>query len=375
MTKSLALEIPTFAACIEIISNTVASLPIVLYKETEGKVEVINDKRINLLNDETGDTLDSFQFKKAMIKDYLIYGAAYGYINKLKGNINSLHYVDNISVSIMNNQDPIFKDSKILINGANYETFEFVILTRNSKNGTSGTGIVKENNDILSVAYNTLDFENNLVATGGNKKGFLKSVGKLSEEAKTTLKQQWNNLYKNNNENVVILNNGLDFKEASNTSVEMQLAENKKVNAIEICKLFNIPPTLLEGKATEEEYLNFIKLAISPILRAFETAINKSLLKELEKSSFYFAFDTKELLKGDIEKRFRSYSEAVKAGWISKNEIRYIEDLPRLNGLDVVTLSLGEVIFDINNQKYFTPNTDSIADLKGGENNKNRDKE
>jgi hypothetical protein len=121
-----------------------------------------------------------------------------------------------------------------------------------------------------------------------------------------------------------------------------------------------------------------------PLLKAIECALNRDLLLEKEKGTFYFTFDTKDLLKGDIETRYRAYSEAVKAGWISKNEIRYLEDMEPIDGLDIISMSLGEVIYDIKNKTYFTPNTKSLQssemkeneqikdDLKGGENDENR---
>jgi len=177
------------------------------------------------------------------------------------------------------------------------------------------------------------------------------------------LKEAWNNLYKNNTENVVILNDGLEFQEGSNTAIELQLNENKKTNATEICKIFNVPASLLEGAVSDEIYNNFIKIAILPILKAFETALNRELLLESEKGSFYFVFDTTELLKGNVEQRYKAYSEAVKAGWLSKNEIRDIENLESISGLDIITMSLGEVIFDINSKQYFTPNMGEITGL------------
>src|SRR5690606_29833955 len=120
-----------------------------------------------------------------------------------------------------------FKSYDILVSGKTFRDFEFIKLTRKSKDGVTGKGIIAENNKMLSVAYNSLIFEEILVKTGGNKKGFLKSQGRLSPDAIDQLKTAWNNLYKNNSENVVVLNNGLEFQEASNSSVEMQLNENK----------------------------------------------------------------------------------------------------------------------------------------------------
>ncbi|WP_342045979.1 phage portal protein [Bacillus sp. OTU530] len=377
ITKEQALNIPAVSACVGVISDTVASLPVYLYKEIDGKVTKIEeDVRVSLLNDDTKDTLDAFQFKKTLVEDYLLCGAGYSYINRERNNVKSLHYVSYPNLSVNINADPIFKSYDILVNGDTYRDFQFIKLTRKSKDGITGKGIISENNKMLSVAYNSLVFEEVLVKTGGNKKGFLKSNGRLSKEAIDELKLAWNNLYKNNSENVVVLNNGLDFQEASNTSTEMQLNENKKTNSSEICKIFLTPTSILDGTASDEVYNNWIKICILPILKAIETTLNKDLLLDREKGSFYFSVDTSELLKGDIAKRFGAYKVAVEAGWISKNEIRYIENLEPIEGLDIVTMSLGEVIYDIKSKKYFTPNMDSItgagmtseSNFKGGEN-------
>lgn len=381
ITKKEALNLPSVSACVEMISNTVAVLPIKLYKESDGKVEEVIDERVALINDDTKDTLDGFQFKKAIVEDYLLNGAGYAYIKRERNKVKGLYYVDNESLGISINSNAIFKNYDILVDGATYKDYEFLKVTRKTKDGITGKGIIKENNLTLATVYNSLAFENILVKTGGNKKGFLKAQGKLTKEAITELKSAWDNMYKNNTENVIILNNGLDFQEASNTSVEMQLNENKKTNFTSICTMFNVAPSLLEGKATDIEYNNFIKIAILPILKAIETALNKDLLLPSEKGSFYFAFDTKDLLKGDIEKRFKAYEIATRNGIMQVDEVRYMEDLEPL-GLEFIKLGLQDVLYNPKTKEIYTPNTNKSAnidnpsdDLKGGEIDENRNKE
>ena len=374
ITEIEAMQIPSFSGCVSLISNTIAMLPIKLYREEDKKVEEVEgDFRVKLLNDETGDTLDGFQFKKALIQDYLIHGAGYAYIlkNKKRDPI-ALHYVDYKNVSIMNNNDPIFKDYDIYVHGKKYMSHEFLKITRNSKDGITGKGIVAENSSILAVAYNTLKYENMIVKTGGNKKGFLKSAKRLSEEAMVALKAAWNNLYQNNAEKVIILNEGLEFQEASKTSVEMQLNENKGTNAMEICKICNTPPEMFYGTFSESVDNKFTRYAILPILEAAKIALNKVLLKESEKGSFYFDFDTDERFKGDIEKRFKAYEIAVKNGFMQIDEIRYKENLNPL-GLKFIKLGLQDVLYNPETGEIYTPNTNrsvNMEDLKiekGGE--------
>lgn len=370
VTKEKVMQISAVRGCVEMISNTVATIPIKLYKEIEDTVEEVkDDRRVYLLNDDSGDSLDVFQMKKALVKDYLVSGNGYLYINRQGNKVKSLHYVDESFVAVTTNTNPIFKDADFSINGQIYEPYKLIKLLRNTKDGFKGSGIVEENKELLAIAYNTMLFEKNLVASGGNKKGVIKSQNRLQVDAMQDLRNQWKKLYANNNENCVILNNGLDFQELSNTAVEMQLNENKKTNMSDICAIFNISESLLKGSSTSEEYKNFIKLSILPILNAIETALNKELLLNSEQGSFYFAFDTKELLKADMKERFEAYEIASKNGFMQTDEIRYLENLEPL-GFKFIKLGLQDVLYDVEKNTIYTPNTGQIENMnisKGGE--------
>jgi HK97 family phage portal protein len=369
ISKDQAMTIPAVNAGVNLISNTVASLPIKLYEKVGDKIRVLNDDpRVHMLNVTTGDTLDGFQMKKALVDDHLMFGAGYLFINRVRNNVKSLHYVSNPSVGVaLINPDPIFKQLEFVIYGNVYRDFQLVKLTRKTKDGVTGTGLLNEANKLLSVAYNTLIFEDMLVRTGGNKKGFLKSQNRLGKEAIDELKTAFKNLYSNNTENLVVLNSGLDFQESTNSSVEMQINQNKITNNEEIGKLLGVPVELLNGKPTggmDILYDAFIKTAILPILKAFETALNKDLLLESEKKSFYFAFDTTELVKADIEKRFKAYELAVKNGIFQTDEVRTKEGLEPL-GLDFIKLGLQDVLYNPKTQEIYTPNTNKL--MKMGE--------
>lgn len=363
MTRDQAMNVPAFAACVNKIAETVSTIPVRLYRLVDGKLDAVeDDDRVRLLNDDTGDTLDGVQFKRALVRDYLTGKGGYAFINRTGNRIRSLHYVKEAEVSFLFTSDPIFKDYDIMIQGTKYKPFEFLKVLRNTEDGRSGRSVVDENSEVLSVAYYSLEYEKNLVKTGGNKKGFVKSAKKLAEPAIKALKAAWRRLYQNNTENVVILNEGLEFQEASNTSVEMQLNENKKTNSDEICKLFNMPPAMINGGATEEDKTNYVQYCLNPILKEFECALNRDLLLESEKGSYYFAADTSELTKGDIEKRFRAYETASKNGFMQIDEIRMRENLPPL-GLDFVRLGVQDVLYDPETKQFYMPNMNKTGGL------------
>ncbi len=371
MTKEKAMNVPAFAACVNKISETVSTIPIRLYMHLDGeKVEAVEDPRVRLLNDDTGDTLNGVEFKRAMIRDYLIGKGGYAYIRRNGTSVQSIHYVEEEYISFQFSSDPIFKDYDILVNGRSYRPFEFIKVLRNTRNGRDGKSVIDENNEVISVAYNSLCFEKTLVKTGGNKKGFVKSVHKLSKDAIDALKAAWKNLYQNNTESVVILNDGLDFKESSNTSVEMQLNENKKTNGDEICKIFGMPPSMVNGKSTQEpDESNFIQYCLNPVLDEFVCALNRDLLLETEKDSYFFAADTSELTKGDIEKRYRAYEIAGRNGFMQIDEIRRKENLPPLN-LNFVRLGLQDVFYDPITSQFFIPNMNQSGGLGMGKGEK-----
>lgn len=363
ITKDHAIAIPSVSASLNYIAGVVSSLPIKLYKKEGDKViEITDDSRLKLLNNDTRDQLTAVQFWRAIIEDYYLGKGGYAYINKRGNTVLSLHYVDERQISINKNNDPIFKDYDIYVNGRKYYPFDFFKILRKTKDGATGRSIIDENALIIAVAYYSLKFEDRLVRKGGNKKGFLESQKKLSEEALTALKEAWRNFYSNNDETAIILNEGIKFHESSNTSVEMQLNENKLTNSAELSMLFLIPNAIIRGNATEQDHKNAIRGCITPLLNDIECSLDRDLLLEKEKDTMYFAFDTKELTRGNIKERYEAYEIALRNNFMQVDEVREEEDKDPL-GFNMIKLNLGDVFYNPNTGEIFTPNTGQTQNI------------
>ena len=348
ITREKALTLPVVSEAVDLISSMVASMPIKLYKYKQGKVtEVENDTRTKLLNGDTGDTLNALQMKKAMVEDYLLGKGGYAVIRRNRNDITGLFYVKDIYVSILQNADPVYKYNLFEIATKQYRSWEILKLLRNTKDGARGKGVIDEISKALETAYSTLIYQLGLVKSGGNKKGFLKSERKLGQEEINILKQAWRNMFANNAESVVVLNNGLSFQESSNTSVEMQLNESKKTLKDEINGVFHI----------KSDFFQTFKEAIYPIIKAFETELNSVMLLENEKRYMFFEFDVKEILRANIKERYEAYGKALQDGWKTINEIRKEENMNNIDGMDVLSLGLGDVLYDTKTGTYYTPNT------------------
>ena len=324
------------------------------------------DYRISLLNDETKDLLDSFQWKKALVTDLLMGKGGYSYVKWTGNTITGLYYVECNKVTPYKNTDPVFKQCKFLINSKYYNDYEVFRILRNTKDGVSGNSIVFEISKALETAFDTIVYQLNLVKKGGNKKGFLTTNKKLTKEAIDNLKEAWKKMYLTNEENCVVLNEGLDFKESSNTSVEMQLDQSKRTLDSQIDKVFHV----------EQNFNETFKKAILPIIKALESSLNKYLLLEKEKKQgYFFELDVKEITKANLKERYEAYQIALSSGWLNKNEVRYEENKDKIDGLDAYNMSLGSVLFDPKTKTYFVPNTGQVKeDDKNNENDQKNDK-
>ena len=367
MTAEKALEIPAFSAAVDFISSTVAMLPVKLYSENandKATDEITNDKRLFLLNDEANGTMSAMLAKRAAVRDMLIYGAGFLYIEKDGIGVRSLRFVKHGDITVNTNSDPIFKDFNIYVGGRSYMPWNFVILTRNSTDGVTGVGAVDEHKTLLTATYSAMKYEEIIAKTGGNKKGFIESEVQLTDPSMEKLKRSWNDIYANNENNVLILNKGLKYVPAASTSVEMQLCENKRANTEQIAQIFGLSPEVLAGSCSTAEYMSAVRTAVLPVVEQFQSALNKSLLLESEKSEKYFTLDTTELLKGDTLSRYQAYEIALRNNFLQLDEVRYMEDKKPI-GFDFLKLGLNDVLYDPKAHTVYTPNMNALAKLDG----------
>lgn len=366
LTREDVLSIPQVAADVDLITSTFALIPCKLYKhvvnenDEEGVVEIKDDPRVKLLNVETGDTLDAYQFKKAMCEDYFVgkNGGGYAYIRRNLNRVTGLFYVKSEDVSIQGNLQPIFKDYNIWVNGAEYDKADFLKLLRNSRDGMIGQNITDEVNNALQSAYQMIKFQLQTLKKGGNKKGFLQSQKNLNKESIAALKEAWAALYNDNSsESAAVLNDGVTFKESSNNATELQLNQSKVTLNREIDTLFHI----------SDDPEEFVKRAIQPIGAAFEHTLNRDFLLEKEKLGGYFwKMDYSELIKASLKERYESYSVAKQAGFITINEIRKMENMESIPGMDVLNVGLGAALYNVDDGTYYVPNTDTARNREDG---------
>ena len=358
VTVRTAMQIPMIARCVNMIAGAVAMLPVRLYRRTaDGVEEITDDTRLGILNRDTGDTMCADYMRYAWVRDLMLTGAAYSYIYKRGGRPEGLYYISSEEVSReVNRMDPIRKVYRYNVGGRTVDPWEMLKILRNTDGYGAGKGILQENTEIIGAAYGLIKYQKNQIKTGGAKRGILRTNG-LKKDVIEEIKAKWAALWgaKNDRDTMFILNaSDTDFKELSSTSVDMQLNQTQETIDKELMKLFGTN----DGLLTDET----VKNAVLPVIDIIEAAFDSDLLLESEKGTMYFAFDTRELTRGDINQRYQAYATALSQNFLQLDEVRAMEDLPPLN-VNFIKLGLNDVLLDPKTGLIYTPNTNAYAKM------------
>lgn len=363
VSKKEALSIPVVAQSVNWISSVVASLPIKMYRKTEkGYIEVYDDYRLPLLNDYSGNCMTANDLKRQVISDLLLDGNGYAYISKRGNKITKLSYVPTTKLTYTESVNSIDKILNVWVDGKPVQDYNVFRVVNNTKNGISGIGFVSDCQDLLGTILSSLKYEHTSISSGV-RRGFLKSKTKLDSEKLSELKQAWRKLTSPEQSDVLVLNAGIEFEDASSTATESQLSQNKTINIQQVLSYFGLPTNFLEG-ANSDSYLTAVRIAILPIVSQLTTALNNYLLLESEKGTLKFDIDTNDVLRINSNERFDAYQKGLSSGILTIDEVRRMEALPVLD-MDYIKLGLGDVLYRIDDKSIFVPNTGQI--IKSGD--------
>lgn len=360
VTRQQAMSIPVVTKSVAWIAGAIAALPIKMYHKTDsGYQEVYDDYRLPLLNDYSGNGMIANDLKRQILVDLLLDGNGYAYISKKGNKITKLSYIPTCRLTYTESVDTIDKVVNVWVDGRQVQDYNVFRLVNNSKNGISGIGFVSDCQDLLSTVLSSLQYENSSISSGV-RRGFLKSKSKLDSEKMNELRRAWKKLTTPNQSDVLVLNAGIEFEDASSTATESQLSQNKVINMHQILAYFGLPTNFFEG-VNSDAYLTAVRIAILPIVKQLTNALNNYMLLESEKSNLKFEIDTSDLVRINANERFDAYQKGLSSGILTIDEVRRMENLPVLD-MQYLKLGLGDVLYNISDGKIFVPNTGAIVD-------------
>lgn len=366
VTSKNVTEIPMVNANINYIAGRIAPLKVKLYKKEDGKIVEVKDERTRLLNHDCGGVISSYNTKFNMIKDYLIQGRSYIYIDRKGLKINSLRYVNPSDVMIMGNNDPIFKTVQYSVMGNPYNDFDFITLD-NSADGCTFSGLINQNKTLFESAMYMLVNNKTSAKNSNAPKGIITSDISLGREELDALKSSWKKFVSNGTEQSFVLNQGLHFQNVGGNNQTNQVIEQQNLLDKQICALFGTSIELINGTATEEQEKAFIRAKLIPLLDKIIEEYNRVLLLESEKNSMWFAFDLTEISKdASMKDRMEAYKVGLESNILDINTVRELENLPRIPNLNnVLKMNLSDVLFNVENGNSMILNLGKTVDLDG----------
>ncbi|MBR2769918.1 MAG: phage portal protein [Solobacterium sp.] len=343
-----AMQIATVYACVRLLAESVAQLPLHLYRETgDGSREKAKDHPLyRILYREPNVEMSSFSYWEAVMTHLLLWGNSYSQIIRDgKNGVLSLYPLlpENVEIDrtdkgelyyiyhAYTNEVPGEKNKDIIFRKD--EVFHIPGLSFNGLVGFSPIAMMKNSlgTTMAVEKYGSAFFKN-----GAQPSGVLEHPGILKNPEK--LRENWTQVYggANNAHKVAVLEEGMTYKPISLPPEDSQFLSTREFGVEEICRIFRVPPHMVQDlkRATfsniEHQSIDFVVHTLDPWLVRIEKAIVKDLLLEDEKDEYYPKFNVDGLLRGDYKSRMDGYSVGISTGIMSPNEARQKENMPPL---------------------------------------------
>ena len=337
VTEMSAMQQTAVYACCKVLAETIASLPLHVYRNVDGdnKVKATDHPLYNILHLSPNPDMTAYTYLETVVMHLLLWGNSFSQIirNGL-GEVVALY--------------PLLP-SKMLVE-RDRESGELIY------NYTTNTGIVKlprlhilhipglgfdglVGYSPIAMARNAIglsmaveEFGSTFFSNGAQPSGILSHPGVLKDHDK--LRESWRQLFSGGNaHNIAVLEENMQYKQISIPPNEAQFLESRRYQIEEISRIFRVPLHLVGdlSHATfsniEHQSLSFVKFTIAPWLRKLEQAFQKSLLLPYEQSDIFTRFLVDGLLRGDYPSRMQGYSIGIQNGFLSPNDVRRLENM------------------------------------------------
>ena len=351
ISPEAAMRLSTVYACIKVLSDTISTLPVHLYRKEGDARVMVENKLHSLMLDAPNDFQTAQEFWAQQVTNICLRGNSFNYVTRTSsGKVIEIVPlpVDSCTINIQAQN----RITYTITLGEKGNTKSFIAKPENilhfknlTLDGVTGLSPIQYNGSLLSNAIESRDHANSVYSNGATPRGVLETEGVLSDEAFENLKASWGASHggTSNANKVAILESGLQFKPVSMSPADVQLLESRKYSRSEIAGMFRVPPHMI-GDLERATYsnighqsLDFYKSAIAPWIAQFESRLNFTLLGT---NSNCFRFDVSELIRGDIETEVASYRSLLEMGVLSPNEVRGKLGMnPRDGGDEYVTQS------------------------------------
>ncbi len=339
VNERTALQTTAVYACVRILSETLASLPLHMYRHTDsGKEKATSNPLYRLLHDEPNPEMTSFVFRETLMSHLLLWGNAYSQIIRDgRGKVVALYPLlpDKMEVDRTATGE-LFYEYQSDKGKAVLRKEEVLHIPGLGFDGIKGQSPIAMAKNAIGMAIATEEYGAKFFSNGANPGGVLEHPGVVKDPKR--VRDSWNAVYQgsSNAHRVAVLEEGMKFTPIGIPPEQAQFIATRKFQISEIARIFGIPPHMigdLEKSSfsnIEQQSLEFVKYTLDPWVVRWEMAHRKALLNPAEKEEYFIKFNVDGLLRGDYQSRMSGYAVGRQNGWLSANDVRELEDLNRI---------------------------------------------
>ncbi|WP_449103330.1 phage portal protein [Pseudomonas veronii] len=354
VSPATAQKLTAVYACIYVLSSTMAQLPLSVLRKVGGRIEAATDHPAHyLLHDEPNQWQTSYRWRETKQAHTLGWGN--GFTRIVRSRRGELQVLEMCEPQVT---DLVKNGSRWIYSTQDEDGYplavapeDMVHLRAIGSGRRMGTSPIRQNAETIGLGLAAVRYGKEFFEGGGRPTGLVSlKDGKLSPEAWERLKKAWKGAVarlKQSDNKTLLLPADLDYKALTIAPEDAQFLETRKLTRSEIASMFNVPSHMINDleKATfsniSEQAIQFVRHSVMPWVKNWEEELNRRVFTRAERlAGYYVKFNLAGLLRGTPTERAEFYRIAIQDGWMTRNEVRVLEDLNPQAGLDSMLLNV-----------------------------------
>ena len=341
-----ALQVSAVWAAVELLSDLIGSLPIYAYNNNDGNRELARDSTLwFLLHDKPNSRNTPMEFWQFMVLNFLLRGNAYARLEKNKnGEVIAMWPLasDQVQVTVLEDGSLVYEyyiNAKVVVYSA-----DSILHIKDKGNGIIGMSRLDYMAASVNVAINAQNVSSKLYSNDNKRAGVFTIDKTLTKTQREEIRTNFAGLVESGDDQLLVLEAGAKFEPLTLTPQEVQLIESRRFAVEDIARWFGIPSILINDLNNRVPYGNnsdlvefFYKFKLRSMIVLFEQAIVRRVLNPAQRAAMSIEFGLDALLRSNLGTRMEIYAKGVQNGVYTRNFARQLENLPAIDGGDLLT--------------------------------------
>lgn len=353
-----ALQVSTVWACVNLLVETISSLPLNVYRSTsDGSREKATDSRIHaILHTSPNKRQTSLEFWEQMLLNYVLRGNAYARIDRdHKGEVLALWPLSADQVDVIAAEDGSLLYAYSYEHKAIIYTERDILHIKGMGNGVVGMSPLDYMRSSVGLAISAQNHTTKTFRKNARRPGVLMSDSVLTPDQRIAVKENFGDIVSGNAKELYVLEAQFKFEPLGMSPADIQLLESRQFAVQDLARWFGVPGVLINdtgestalGSSVQQIIEAFYKLKLRPQLKRIEQALRAKVFTPQQRAQGFVAeFNLDALLRASLKDRMEIYSKAVQNGLKTRNECRALENDPSMDGADDLTAQVNLMPLD-----------------------------